>query len=67
MFGPCFVICYALRCVISSFAIILMGKRLLVDVRTACLVVNLITFGNFAFLFNCTPVGRTSDYMAVPT
>ena len=28
---------------------------------TACLVVNLITVGNFAFLFNCMPVGRTSD------
>ena len=24
-------------------------------------------FGNFAFLFNCTPVGRTSDSMMVPT
>ena len=29
--------------------------------QTACLVVNPITVGNFAFLFNCTPVGRTSD------
>ena len=27
--------------------------------QTACLVVNTITVGNFAFLFNCTPVGRT--------
>ena len=26
-----------------------------------------ITVGNFAFLFNCTPVGRTSDSMMVPT
>ena len=25
--------------------------------QTACLVVNPITVGNFAFLFNCTPVG----------
>ena len=33
----------------------------------ACLVVNPITVGNFAFLFNCTPVGRTSDSMIVPT
>ena len=31
------------------------------------LVVNPITVGNFAFLFNCTPVGRTSDTMMVPT
>ena len=35
--------------------------------QTACLVVNPITVGNFAFLFNCTPVGRTSDSMTVPT
>ena len=34
---------------------------------TACLVVTPITFGNFAFLFNCTPVGRTLDSMTVPT
>ena len=35
--------------------------------QTACLVVNPITDGNFAFPFNCTPVGRTSDSMMVPT
>ena len=35
--------------------------------RTACLVVGPVTVGNFAFLFNCTPVGRTSDSMMVPT
>ena len=35
--------------------------------QTACLVVNPITVGNFAFLFNCTQVGRTSDSMMVPT
>ena len=29
--------------------------------QTLCLVVNPITVGNFAFLFNCTLVGRTSD------
>ena len=34
--------------------------------QTACLVVNPITVGNFAFLFNCMLVGRTSDYMTVP-
>ena len=34
---------------------------------TACLVVNPITIGNFAFLFDCTRVGRTSDSMTVPT
>ena len=35
--------------------------------QTACLVVNPITVGNFAFLFNCTLVGRTSDSLMVPT
>ena len=35
--------------------------------QTACLVVNPITVGNFAFLFNCTPMGGTSDSMMVPT
>ena len=35
--------------------------------QTACLVVNPIMVGNFAFLFNCKPVNRTSDSMTVPT
>ena len=35
--------------------------------QTSCLVVNPITVGSFAFLFKCTPVGRTSDSMTVPT
>ena len=35
--------------------------------QTACLVVNPITVGNFALPFNCTPVGRTSDSITVPT
>ena len=35
--------------------------------QTACLVVNPITVGNFAFLFNCTPMDWTSDLMMVPT
>ena len=35
--------------------------------QTACLVVNPITVGNFAFLFNFTPVGQTSDSTMVPT
>ena len=33
--------------------------------QTSCLVVNPIMVGNFAFLFNCTPMGRTSDSMMV--
>ena len=39
------------------------GYNINVFQQTACLVVNQITVGNFAFLFNCTPVGRTSDSM----
>ena len=35
--------------------------------QTACLVVNPITFGNFAFLFNYRPAGWPSDFMMVPT
>ena len=35
------------------------GYNINVLQQTACLVVNPITAGNFAFLFNCTPVGRT--------
>ena len=43
------------------------GYNINVLQQTACLVVSPITVGNFAFLFNCTPVGRTSDSMMVPT
>ena len=43
------------------------GYNINVLQQTACLVVQPITVGNFAFLFNCTPVGRTSDSMMVPT
>ena len=35
--------------------------------HTACLVVNPITVCSFAFLFNYTPDGRTSDSMMVLT
>ena len=41
------------------------GYNMNVLQQTACLVVNPITVGNFAFLFNCTPVGWTSDSMTV--
>ena len=41
------------------------GYNISVLQQTACLVVNSITVVNFAFLFNCTPVGRTSDSMMV--
>ena len=43
------------------------GYNINVMRQTACLVVNPITVGNFAFLFNCTPVGQTLDYMTVST
>ena len=43
------------------------GYNMYVLQQTACLVVNPITVGNFAILFNCTPKSRTSDSMIVPT
>ena len=43
------------------------GYNIIVLQQTACLVVNPITVGNFAFLFNCTLVGRTSVSMTIPT
>ena len=43
------------------------GYEIKVLLQTACLVVNPITVGNFAFLFNCTPVSLTSDSMMVLT
>ena len=43
------------------------GYNINVLQQTACLVVNPITVGNFAFLLNCTLVGRTSDSMTVLT
>ena len=43
------------------------GYNINVLQQTACLVVNPITVDNFAFLFNCMPVGRTSDSMMVLT
>ena len=43
------------------------GYNINVLQQTTCLVVNPITVGNFTFLFNCTTVGRTSDYLSVTT
>ena len=43
------------------------GYNINVLQRTACLVINPITVCNFAFLFNCTRVGRTSYSLTVPT
>ena len=38
------------------------GYNINVLQQTACLVVNPITVGNFAFLFNCTPVVYLLDF-----
>ena len=43
------------------------GYNINVLQQTACLVVNPIMVVNFAFLFGCAPVGRTSDSVMVPT
>ena len=37
------------------------GYNINVMGQTACLVVNPIRVNSFAYLFNCTTVGRTSD------
>ena len=41
------------------------GYNINVLQQTTSLVVSPITVGSFAFLFNCTPVGQTSDSMMV--
>ena len=35
--------------------------------QTACFVVNPIKVDSFAYLFNCTTVGRASDCMTAPS
>ena len=42
------------------------GYNINVLQQIACLVVSPIMVGNFAFLFNCTLVGQTSDSMMIP-
>ena len=37
------------------------GNNINVLQQAACLVFNQITVGNFAFLFNCTPLDQASD------
>ena len=39
------------------------GYNINVMRQSACLVINPITVDNFAYPFNCTPVGRASDSM----
>ena len=63
---------YKLKKIVAQFIKIIshykkIGYNINVLQQTACLVVNPITVGNFAFLFNCTPVGGTSDSMMVRT
>ena len=43
------------------------GYNLYVTRQSACLVLNPIMVDNYAAFFNCTPVGRASDAMMVPT
>ena len=43
------------------------GYNINVMRQTACLVVNPIKVNSFAYLFNCTTVGRTSDWLTVPS
>ena len=43
------------------FKKIIVRYKKIVMRQTACLVVNPIKVNSFAYLFNCTTVGRTSD------
>ena len=43
------------------------GYNINIMQQSACLVFNPVTVNNFASLFNCTPVGRSSDSMMAPT
>ena len=43
------------------------GYNLNVMRQSACLVLNQIMVDNYAAFFNCTPVGRASDSIMVPT
>ena len=52
---------------VQSPSIIGIGYNINILQQTANLVINPITAGNFASLFDCTPVGQTSDSMVVPT
>ena len=51
--------------------IIIRHKRIGYDLnvmrQSTCLVINPITVGNFAALFNCTQVDRASNSMMAPT
>ena len=53
----------------STIAICYERKGYYIDVikQSACLAVNKIMVDNFAYLFNCTPEGRGSDFMIAPT
>ena len=51
--------------IISHYKII--GYNINVLQQTAYLVVNPIKVRHIAFLFFCTPVGKTSDSIMVPT
>ena len=42
------------------------GYNLNVMRQSACIVINPITVDNFAVLFNCTPVDRSSDSKMAP-
>ena len=45
----------------------LIGYNLNVMRQSACLVCNPVVVDNYAAFFKCTPVGRASDSMMIPT
>ena len=63
---------YKFRKIIGKMIFLIISKKIIVRYKkigyninvmrqTACLVVNPVKVNNFANLFNCTTVGRTSD------
>ena len=52
---------------LDEYTYLRIGYNINIMRQSACLVFNPITVNNFAFLFNCMPVGRASDSMMAPT
>ena len=58
---------FQLRKIITRYRRTCIGYNLNVMRQSACLVFNPIVLDYYAAFFNCTPVGRASDSMMVPT
>ena len=56
---------FSTRFIKNNFHYKLIGYNINVLQQNTYVSVNPIAVGNFAFLFNCTLAGQTSDYMTV--